>query len=153
MLKKKQIVEIVSVVVIAFLIGTLLNFNFSAIAGKDEISSPPVWPVKLATETFIVFDHEYVAEYSVTETKAIDVDGYKTVHVLFRPAWETDIYMVCQWKFETLDGVEYLESAMDTSISGVHTFEVKSPTLWIRIVNNTGSDVPANTVIVYAQSG
>ena len=152
MLKKKQIVEIVSVVVIAFIFGSMLNFNFLAIAGKDE-GSPPVWPVKLATETFIVFDHEYVAEYSVTETKAIDVDGYKTVHVLFRPAWETDIYMVCQWKFETPGGVEYLESAMDTSASGIHTFEVKSPTLWIRIVNNSPFDVPANTVIVYAQSG
>ena len=154
-MNKKQIVEIAGVVIIAFLFGTMLNVNFLTIAGKEvEANSPPVWPVKLATETFIVFDHEYVAEYSATETKTIDVDGYKTVHVLYHPGMENgvDIDMIIQWKFETPEGVEYIEREMSTSTGGIHSFEVKCPTLCVRIVNNGPYDIPDNTVIVYTQS-
>ena len=43
MLKKKHIVEIVSIAVIAFLIGTMINFNLLTIAGKEEEDGPPTW--------------------------------------------------------------------------------------------------------------
>lgn len=46
MLKNKHVVEIVSVAVIAFLIGTMLNVNLLTMAGKEEEDgSPPSWQV------------------------------------------------------------------------------------------------------------
>ena len=36
MLKKRHIVEIVSVAVIAFLLGTMLNYNLLTMAGKED---------------------------------------------------------------------------------------------------------------------
>lgn len=154
LLKKKQIVEIVSVVIIAFLFGTMLTVNFLTMADKEEDDgSPPVRTVKAATETFIVFDHEFIAGESYTEAKTIDVDGYKTVHVLFAPGLsDAHIIMDVDWKFETPDGVEYFIEETNTMTYGIHTFEVKSPTLCITIYNNEIMDVDDNTVIVYAQS-
>jgi len=124
-------------------------------AGKEkEDDGPPVWPVKAATETFIVFDHEFIAAESYTETKTIDVDGYKTVHVLFAPGMDdVKIIMDVDWKFETPDGVEYFTEETSTMMPAIHTFEVKSPTLCITIYNDELLDVDDNTVIVYAQSG
>jgi len=46
MIKKRHIVEIVSVAVIAFLIGTMLNVNLLTMAGKEEEDDgPPTWQV------------------------------------------------------------------------------------------------------------
>lgn len=43
MIKKRHIVEIVSIAVISFLLGTMLNFNLLTIAGKEEEDGPPTW--------------------------------------------------------------------------------------------------------------
>ncbi len=152
-MKKRQIVGIVSVVIIAFLFGTMLSVNFLTMAEKEEeTSSPPAWPVKAATETFIVFDHEFIAGQSSTEGKTIDVDGYKTVHVLFAPGLPVaEIFLKVAWKFETPDGTEYIVGHPHQPLYGIYTFEVESPTLCIRIWNNEIVDVDNNTVIVYAQ--
>ena len=109
----------------------------------------------MATEVVEVFYGNM--EYGDAEGWAVDVDGYKTVHIywVYSPGTYPDAYSLSTtfsipdphggfdiaWQSESLPG------------PGVYSYEVTGPQLYLHLHGWTGADVTECRLFVYTQSG
>ena len=109
----------------------------------------------MATEVVEVFYGNM--EYGDAEGWAVDVDGYKTVHIywVYSPWTYPDAYSLSM-TFSIPDphgGFDIAWQSESLPEPGVYSFEVTGPQLYLHLHGWTGADVTECRLFVYAQSG